>query len=406
MSLHVSVLSMHTSPLAQPGTGDGGGMNVYVRELSTALARAGVVCDVFTRADSPDLRPVVSVEPGFRVHHVEAGPLAPVAKEQLPGLTGAFADAVHDRLDAERLRSDVVHANYWLSGEAGHVLKHRLDIPLVVTFHTLALVKAAADDAEPPARALAERAVLGCTDLVLANTEIEAEELVRFYDADPTRIEEVPLGVDHAFFSPGSRAGARAALGLGNEPVLLFVGRIQALKAPELGVLTLAASSHRDARLLIVGGPSGADGQREVDRVRGLVADLGLADRVRFVDPQPHHLLSTYYRAADVCLVPSRSESFGLVALEAAACGTPVVAAKVGGLQHVVADGETGILVSGRDPLVWATAVDRILDDTTRARALSSAAAARSQRYAWSYTAARLRRLYGDLTVRRLVSCA
>jgi D-inositol-3-phosphate glycosyltransferase len=409
MSLQVAVLSMHTSPLAQPGTGDGGGMNVYVRELATALARAGVRCEVFTRAERTDSPRIVNVEPGFRVHNVEAGPLTRVVKEDLVALTGPFATAVHSRMDELHINAQLIHANYWLSAVAGHQLKHDLDLPLVTTFHTLAKVKNETDefDLEPQLRADLEASTMGCTDMVLANTAIESEQLQRLYGADPSRIEEVPLGVDHAFFSPGNRAGARAALTLGNAgPVLLYVGRIQPLKGTDLAVQTLAAMRNRNATLVVVGGPSGANGQAEVDRVHQLAESLGVADRVRWVDPQPHHLLSTYYRAADVCLVPSKSESFGLVALEAGACGTPVVASNVGGLQTIVDQGSSGYLVDGRDPVDWAARVDSILDDSPSAAAMAFNAANRSQRYAWSYTAARLRRLYNDLTVRSLVDCA
>ena len=404
--LRVAVLSMHTSPLAQPGTGDGGGMNVYVRELSTALARAGVVCDVFTRADRPGLAPVVNIEPGLRVHHVESGPTAAVAKEELPSLTDVFATAVQQRLAAERVRPTLIHANYWLSAVAGHAMKHSLDIPLVSTFHTLARVKTANNDYEPEERGRAEASVIGCSDLVLANTMVEADELVRFYGADPLRIAEVPLGVDHAFFSPGNPSGARAALGLEPGPVMLFVGRIQPLKGIELALRAFAASAHRNAQLVVVGGPSGQNGDVEVQRMHDLADTLGVAGRVRWCDPQPHHILSTYYRAADVCLVPSRSESFGLVALEAGACGIPVVASNVGGLQTLIDDGETGALITERDPDLWASKIDRILDSPTLAQSMGERAALRSRRYAWSYTGARLRRLYTDLAVRQLVDCS
>lgn len=407
MSLQVAVLSMHTSPLAQPGTGDGGGMNVYVRELATALARAGVACEVFTRVESVDSPAIVNVEPGFRVHNVAAGPLSRVPKEDLLDLAAPFATSVRERLETLRIEPSLIHANYWLSAVAGHQLKHELDLPLVTTFHTLARVKDETDafDLEPQLRADLEASTIGCTDMVLANTNVESEQLQRLYGADPSRIEEVPLGVDHAFFSPGNRAGARAALKLGNAPVLLYVGRIQPLKGTDLAVQTLASMKHRGATLVVVGGPSGVNGQAEVDRVRDLADSLGVAERVRWVEPQPHHLLSTYYRAADVCLVPSKSESFGLVALEAGACGTPVVAANVGGLQTIIDQGSTGYLVDGRDPVDWAARVDSLLDDSASSAAMAFNAANRSQRYAWSYTAARLRRLYGDLVVRSLVTC-
>ena len=403
--MRVVVLSFHTSPLVQPGTGDGGGMNVYVRELSTAMARAGVECDVMTRATSPGDRAVVAVEPGFRVHNIVAGPVGPVAKEDLRPLVPAFTEAVLARLDTHSIRPDLLHANYWLSAEAGHVLKHELDRPLAVTFHTLARVKSEANDPEPEERATSEASAIGCSDVILANTTVEAEQLVRLYDADPTRIEEVPLGVDHAFFSPGSRAGARAALKLPDAPMLLFVGRLQGLKGADLAIETLAASDRTDATLLLCGGPSGAAGDDYVEYLHELARSLNVADRLQWVSPKAHHVLSTYYRAADAVLVPSRSESFGLVALEASACGVPVIAANVGGQATIVRHGDTGFLVDGRNPADWAAHVDAVLNNNAVAAAMGTAAAARSLHYAWSTTAARLRRLYGDVSAKTLVHC-
>ena len=400
---HLAVLSMHTSPLAQPGLGDGGGMNVYVRELSAALARAGVECDVFTRAWSRDLPATVDVEPGFRVHHVPAGPLAAVPKEALPELVDEFADGVLARLTTD-LPAGAIHANYWLSGVAGHRIKHELDLPLVSTFHTLARVKA--DDAEPRQREEAEAAVMGCSDAVLASCSVEAHQIAELYGTDPARIEIVPPGVERAFFAPGYRPQARRALALPeNRPMLLFVGRIQPLKALDVAVRALAGSRHKDAFLVVVGGPSGPTGHAEQARVHDLVDGLGLADRVYFRPPQPHELLSTYYRAADVCLVPSRSESFGLVALEAAACGTPVVAAAVGGLRTLVDHGRTGFLVEQRDPSMFALYVDEIVGKPLLAAEFSANAAERARRYTWPMAATRLKALYADLTARSLVEC-
>ncbi|MGH9084019.1 MAG: glycosyltransferase [Acidimicrobiales bacterium] len=403
----LAVLSLHTSPLAQPGTGDSGGMNVYVRELVSSLAQAGVGADVFVRRWDDASPEVVEVEPGFRVVHVEAGP-AELSKEQLPEVVDDFADGVRAHL--ERLGDvDALHANYWLSGVAGHRLKHELDLPLVSTFHTLARVKAETGDAEPELRVRAEAQVIGCSDAILASCVAEVDQLVRLYGADPDRIEIVAPGVDHAFFSPGDRAGARHALrhlDLGDGPVLLFVGRIQPLKGLDVAVRALAELDRRDATLVVVGGASGIDGHVEVERIQKLVVELGVADRVRFVDPVPHHLLSTYYRAADVCLVPSRSESFGLVALEAAACGTPVVAAAVGGLRTLVEHERTGFLVEGRDPSDYARHVTEVLDVPTVAADLAAVAARRARDYTWSTAAARLRRIYGDITSRSLVDCS
>ena len=404
----LAVLSLHTSPLAQPGTGDGGGMNVYVRELTTALARAGVECDVYTRAFSPMLPATVAVEPGFRLHHVPAGPLGPMAKEDLPSVVDEFTENVGTLMQTG-LRFDALHANYWLSGLAGHRLKHELELPLVSTFHTLDRVKAESSPEEvsshePLRRAEAEAAIMACSDVVLASCSVEAEQLAELYGADASRITVVAPGVDHAFFGPGHRPQARRALGLPQRvPLLLFVGRLQPLKRVEVAVRTL--SDLPDAHLVVVGGPSGPRGESYVNEVHKLVESLGLRDRVWFVDPQPHELLSTYYRAADVCLVPSRSESFGLVALEAAACGTPVVAAAVGGLTTLVDHGRTGMLVDDAHPLSFAAAVSKVLGDAVAAERMGSDAVVRARTYTWARAAAVLRATYEELAAGELVEC-
>jgi D-inositol-3-phosphate glycosyltransferase len=401
------LISVHTSPLVQPGSGDSGGMNVYVREVASALAQAGVECTTFTRADRPGLLDEVLVEPGHRVVHVPAGPYD-LPKEALAAELDTFTAGV-----AERLREgpgvDVVHGNYWLSGVVGHRLKHELDVPLVATFHTLARVKAEGGDLEPAWRDRAEGEVVACSDAICVSCPEEERQFRRLYGDPAGRIEIVPPAVEHAFFAPGDRAGARRAIGLPlDRPVVLFVGRIQPLKAPDLAIRAVAELGRTDAELVIVGGASGADGDVETARAHRLVAELGLGDRVRFVEPQPHHILSSFYRAADVVIVPSRSESFGLVALEAAACGTPVVASAVGGLLNIVHDGVTGLLVDGREPDRYARAVRQLLDDPAAAAAMGAAAAIRARRFTWGFTAARLRRLYGDLTARsaaELVAC-
>ncbi len=404
--MRIAILSLHTSPLAQPGTGDGGGMNVYVRELCGALARAGVDCDVYTRTWRAGLPRVVAVEPGFRVHHIDAGPQAPVRVDDLVELVDEFTAGVRVQLEGD-WRPDLIHANYWLSGLSGHVLKHQLELPLVSTFHTLARVKAEADADHHGLRARAEAEIIGCSDAILALSHDEAAQLERLYHAVPERIEIVPPGVDHRLFSPGDKSEARAALGLDPESaLLLFVGRIQPLKGADVAVRALAELADENSGLVVVGGPSGPDGEPELRRLHTLVDDLGLHDRVRFVDPRPHDELTSYYRAADVCLVPSRSESFGLVALEAAACGTPVVAAAVGGLATLVVPGITGFLVDGRDPAAYASCVSKLLDDPELAALVGAQASALARRYRWSITAGRLRRLYSDLTARRLVECS
>jgi D-inositol-3-phosphate glycosyltransferase len=396
-------------------------MNVYVRELSTALARAGVECDVYTRAWSADLPATVVVEPGLRVHHVPAGPLGPMAKEALPAVVDEFTENVLSLMtsgtDAEaqglaEADFDAVHANYWLSGIAGHRIKHELDLPLVSTFHTLARVKAEASPEEvssdePHRRAEAEATVMRCSEVVLASCSVEAEQLAQLYDSDPARIRVVPPGVDHAFFGPGHRPRARRALGLAEESsLLLFVGRIQPLKGADVALRTLAAmADHPKATLIVVGGPSGPRGEQHLASLQELVVELGLSGRVRFEKPQPHELLSTYYRAADVCVVPSRSESFGLVALEAAACGTPVVAAAVGGLTTLVEHGRTGYLVDTSTPRSLADAVSAVLSDPVLAEQLATAAVVRARRYTWARAATLLRSTYEELAAQRLVAC-
>jgi D-inositol-3-phosphate glycosyltransferase len=392
-------------------------MNVYVRELVSALAQAGVACDVYTRRWAPHLPDEVLVEPGFRVVHVDAGPPEDVPKEDLPSLVPEFTDGVVDAI-RHHGDTDAIHANYWLSGVAGHGAKHQLELPLVSTFHTLARVKVEVDEHESVERVRAEVDVIRCSDAILASCEEELEDLRRHYDAPPERIEIVAPGVDHAFFSPGDKLGARAALGwtdgwitadggrgAAEHPVLLFVGRIQPLKGLDVAVQALAELDRADAELVVVGGPSGQAGPGELGRVHALATDLGVRDRIRFVPPQPHHLLSTWYRAADVVLVPSRAESFGLVALEAAACGAPVVASDVGGLRTIVEDGGTGFLVEPRDPTAFAAAIGKLLGDPGLAAAMGAAGAVRAGEFTWSTAAARLRRLYADLTSRALVEC-
>ncbi len=419
----LAVLSLHTSPLAQPGTGDGGGMNVYVRELAAALARSGVACDVFTRAWSPDLPPEVEVEPGLRVHHVPAGPLAEMPKESLPGVVEEFTAGVLERMAAATgagadpgggVPYTSVHANYWLSGLSGHAIKHELDLPLVCTFHTLDRVKAESMPEEveadmPHRRAEAEAAIIGCSDAVLASCSVEAEQIASLYGGDPGRIRIVSPGVDHAFFGPGHRPQARRALGLPLDGrLLLFVGRIQPLKCADVAVEALAElrGTGRPYRLVVVGGPSGPHGEKALRSLHDVADARGVGADVHFVDPQPHELLSSYYRAADVCIVPSRSESFGLVALEAAACGTPVVAAAVGGLTTLVDHGHTGFLVDDHDPGAYAEAVRRVFDGPLAAERFSTASVLRARLYTWRAAARSLVELHDELAAGRLVQCS
>lgn len=401
----VAVISLHTSPLLQPGSGDSGGMNVYVREMVSSLSQRGVVCTTYTRADRAGLPAQVMVEPNHRVVFIEAGPHN-LPKEALAEIVDEFTDRVLEHLVADG-GADVVHANYWLSGVVAHKIKHVLDIPFVSTFHTLARVKAEGGDPEPVWRDRAETEIINCADAICVSCLEEEQQFRRLYGDPHGRIEIIAPGVEHALFAPGERSGARAALELSDDAaVLLFVGRIQPLKGPDVAIRALYELRRANALLLIVGGASGWEGTTELSRVRELIDELGLVDQVRFVAPQPHHILSTYYRAADVVIVPSRSESFGLVALEAAACGVPVVASAVGGLLSLVDHGETGFLVPRRDPALFAHAIAQILDDPELTGSMKRAAADRAIRYTWGAAAARLQQLYSDLAVRQLVTCS
>ena len=369
-------------------------MNVYVRQLAAALARNGVEVDVYTRAET-DTRSIVDVEPGLRVHHILAGPARTVPKHALVDFVPEFVDGVASRLAGDH-PADAIHANYWLSGIAGHELKHRFDLPLGCTFHTLARVKGV-DDADAADRATIESQVIGCSDVVFASCPDEAEQLHRLYGAEPGRTEVVPPGVDHAFFGPGSRVGARRATRASrDEPHVLYVGRIQPLKG-----LHIAAEAvrmlERPAAFTVVGGPSGPAGEAYLASIE--------SPGMRVVAPKPHDLLASYYRAADVVVVPSQSESFGLVALEAAACGIPVVATAVGGLHTLVLDGRTGFL-RPRTPEAFARAAGLILNDPALASYLGDEAARHARRFTWSAAAGTVSSVFRSLTERVLVACS
>jgi D-inositol-3-phosphate glycosyltransferase len=400
----VAVISMHTSPLAQPGVGDGGGMNVYVRELVSALAHAGLDCTTYTRAWQEGLPEVVNVEPNHRVVHIPAGSFE-LPKNELLSVVDEFTENVRAHIMASG-GVDVLHANYWLSGLSGHQLKHELNLPLVTTFHTLARVKAQGGDFESDIREKSESDIIGCADAICVSCTEEERQFIDLYGNPPGTLEIVAPGVEHAFFAPGEKRGARHALGIAFDvPVLLFVGRIQPLKGLDVAVEALAQLHAKNAQLIVVGGASGSEGNDELEKVMQLARGLGVHNNIRFVEPQAHHMLSTYYRAADVVVVPSRSESFGLVALEAAACGIPVVASAVGGLLTIIDNGETGYLVPRRDPALFAEHIDELLAHPTMARAMGAKAAAKARDYTWSFAAARLRRVYADVSTRDRVEC-
>ncbi|MCE1177756.1 MAG: D-inositol-3-phosphate glycosyltransferase [Micrococcales bacterium] len=399
----VAMISVHTSPLEQPGTGDAGGMNVYIVETARELARRGVDVEVFTRTTTGSQPPVVEMEPGITVRHILAGPYEGLSKEDLPGQLCAFAAGV--MRTAAHLPEDhfsLVHSHYWLSGQVGWLAADRWRVPLVHTMHTMARVKnlhlAEGDSPEPPGREIGEAQVVEAAQRLVANTPDEAHQLVELYAAEPAKVAVVPPGVDLSVFGPGDQAAARAAIGVDPDVrLLLFVGRIQPLKAPDILVRALARILEREpdwrGRLVaaVLGGPSGS-GLAHPTALQDLADDLGVADSVLFRPPVDRPTLAQWYRAADVVVVPSYSESFGLVAVEAQACGTPVVAAEVGGLPLAV--GDAGVLVDGHDPVVWADELAALLADDDRRADLAQRAVAHAQGFSWSATADRLLEVY------------
>jgi D-inositol-3-phosphate glycosyltransferase len=401
----VAMISLHTSPLDQPGTGDAGGMNVYVLELSKRLADRNVAVEIFTRATSSALPPVVEAAPGVHVHHVHAGPFEGLRKEDLPPQLCSFArEVLRAEAGHEQGWYDLVHSHYWLSGQVGALVRDRWSVPMAHSMHTMAKVKnemlAEGDTPEPRARVIGEEQVVETADMLIANTDIEAKQLVNLYDADPTRVEVVHPGVDLDVFRPAGQAVARARLGLPSDAhVLMFAGRIQPLKAPDILLRAVAVLLERDPALRehlvvpVVGGPSGS-GLEHPESLAQLATSLGLDDVVRFVPPVAQATLVDWYTAATLVCVPSYNESFGLVAVEAQAAGTPVVAAAVGGLTTAVDHGRSGLLVEGHDPADYARAFERVLHQPPFRARLSEGALLQAAGFAWEATAERTLEVY------------
>jgi D-inositol-3-phosphate glycosyltransferase len=392
----VAMISLHTSPLDQPGTGDAGGMNVYVVELARQLAARGTAVEIYTRATSSALPTTVEAYPGVLVHHVHAGPFEGLTKQELPGQLCVFAREVL-RAEARHAQGwyDVIHSHYWLSGQVGALVRDRWGVPLVHSMHTMAKVKnealAEGDTPEPEGRVIGEEQVVEAADMLIASTDIEAKQLINLYDADPARLEVVHPGVDLSVFAP--RDGARSRLGVpGDAVVAMFAGRIQPLKAPDILLRAVALLLEQDpglrSRLVVpvVGGPSGT-GLEHPESLAQLADALGLADVVRFVPPVAQTELADWYAAATLVCVPSYNESFGLVAVEAQSVGTPVVAAAVGGLPTVVRDGVSGLLVEGHDPAEYADAIRRIVDQPRLRADLSVGAVEQARLFTWERTA-------------------
>ena len=422
----VATISVHTSPLDQPGTGDAGGMNVWIAETSKRVAALGIEVDIFTRATRPGLPPVVALADGVLVRHVVAGPVADLPKDQLPAQLCAFTSAV--LADAARSGAyDVVHSHYWMSGHVGWLAKEAWDVPLVHSMHTMAKVKNAAladgDDPEPTARVIGEEQVVAAADRLVASTDDEAAELRELYAAERGQVVTIPPGVDLDRFRPPSgwdprlaelRDGHAVRRRLGIDPdaiVLLFVGRIQPLKAPDVLLRSAAELIARDPALrqrlavVVVGGASGSGAGRP-DWLAKLAAELGIAERVHFLPPVVPDELADLYRAATITVVPSYNESFGLVALESQACGTPVVAAAVGGLRTAVGAGIGGVLVEGHDPRAYARVLaDLIADDAWRAR-LAAGGVVHARAFSWAATATSVVETYRDAMTTASLSAA
>ena len=401
----VAMISLHTSPLDQPGTGDAGGMNVYVIELAKRLAERDIEVDIFTRSTSSTLPSVVQAADGVRVQHIVAGPFEGLTKGELPGQLCAFArDVLRTEASHDPGHYDLVHSHYWLSGQVGALARDRWGIPLAHSMHTMAKVKnealAEGDTPEPVARVIGEEQVVAAADMLIANTDDEARQLVTSYDADATRVEVVHPGVDLDVFRPTSQAEARARLGIAPDAhLLVFVGRIQPLKAPDILVraasdlVTREPSLRSTLQVAVVGGPSGT-GLEKPEALAQLSASLGLSDVVRFVPPVSRTELVDWYAAASAVCVPSYNESFGLVAVEAQGVGTPVVAAAVGGLTTAVRDGHSGLLVTGHDPADYARALERVLLSPGLREELSRGAVKQAGRFSWDVTADRTIEVY------------
>jgi D-inositol-3-phosphate glycosyltransferase len=392
----LAMLSMHTSPLARLGIGHGGGMNVYVRELSDALARRGIEVEVFT-ASTDGGSNVRDLHSRFRVHQIPVDQSPSRSNKEVAEEFGSQVQKYLERTGGV----DVLHAHYWLSGVAGHRLKHEMNVPLVSTFHTLERVKAESGIIDLTTdRGDIETEVIGCSDVVIASNLVEVADIRRLYNQHAP-IEIVTPGIDTSIFQPGDMRSARQHLDLPQHlPIALTAGRVQHAKGMDRAVAAFrqVVAMHPDALLIIAGGPSGATGEREVQELHEQVARLGLNNNVRFVGPQSRADLALYFQAANVCVVPSRTESFGLVALEAAACATPVVASARGGLQFVVQHGRTGFLTQDIDELAGAT--DHLFAEPTKAAMFGQKAAQRAHGFTWPSAADRMLQIYDAVTRR------
>ncbi|MDO5031936.1 D-inositol-3-phosphate glycosyltransferase [Corynebacterium sp.] len=413
--MRIAMISMHTSPIEQPGSGDAGGLNVYVLNTARQLAKKGIAVDIYTRATRPSQGEVVEVEENLRVINIVAGPYEGLSKEELPTQLVAFTGGIYNFSRCFNVHYDVIHSHYWLSGQVGWLLRDLWDAPLVHTAHTLAAVKnkhrSIEDTEESEARRICEQQLVDNADILVVNTEQETRDLVEHYDADPQRIVVVSPGADTELYTPGTdRMTERSRRQLGiplHAKVVAFVGRLQKFKGPEVLIRATAELMKRDpernVRVVICGGASGANSSP--DTYHCLARQLGVERTVRFLSPRPPQELVAVYQAADIVAVPSYNESFGLVAMEAQASGTPVVAAAVGGLPIAVADGQTGLLVHSHSPEDWADALEQLLDDDPRRIAMGEAAVEHAQQFSWAAAATQLEKIYAEAMTIEIPDC-
>lgn len=414
--MRIAVISMHTSPLQQPGQGDAGGLNVYVLATARALASQGIDIDIFTRANRASQGEIVEVAPRLRVINIVAGPYEGVAKEQLPTQLAAFAGGMLAFVECHQLSYDLIHSHYWLSGQVGWLLRDLWEIPMVHTAHTLAAVKNAyrteGDTEESEARRICEQQIVDNADKLVVNTMEEEANLVRYYDAQSEKIAIVYPGADVELFTPGNdRATERARRELGlplSAKVIAFVGRLQRFKGPHVLLQAVARMLERNpdlnVRVVMCGGASGPDATGE--EYYYLAKKLGLSPIVRFLEPRPPSELVTVFQAVDLLAVPSYNESFGLVAMEAQAAGTPVVAARVGGLPIAVKHGETGLLTDTHDVEEWADALERMVEDDVMRIQMGENAREHAQNFSWAASAERLLSVYFEVLNTPVDHCA
>ncbi|MCH7734221.1 MAG: glycosyltransferase [Chloroflexi bacterium] len=403
--MRIALISVHGCPVVRAGEKDTGGMNVYILETAREFARRGVCVDVYTRRHDPADPEVVELSPRARVIHIPSGPLS-ADKDGVYQLLDGFCRAVDDYKDRHELEYDVIWSHYWLSGLVGIDLKRQWGLPHVTSFHTLGELKRLAmpDELDPPERDASERLIMDAADRIVVWSENERDALRHVYDVPTGKISIIPPGVDSTRFAPGDQSASREALGIGGGRILLYVGRLERLKGVDIVLKALATMQDADdVGLLVVGG---AENSPERERLRGISQESGISDRVRFIPSVDQYDLPGYYNAADVCVLPSYYESFGLAALEAAACGKPVVASKVGGLPSVVRDGETGFLVGWQCPGPFMEKLQILLSDAGLRRKMGAAARTHAVRLNWARAVTELAILFDTVRdVRATAGC-